>query len=120
MNQQKHWPCYLLKLGKVSTDTACAFIYHQPKLPKALKRVKEQVDMSYLSGKITDYIIKMGVISDELYEVYQYGFQIGMEMFSCFAVCLVIAIYLHTILEFAVFTYDIYAVTDICWWNTYE
>lgn len=46
----------------------------------------------------------MGVISDELYEVYQYGFQIGMEMFSCFAVCLVIAIYLHTILEFAVFT----------------
>ena len=60
--------------------------------------------MSYLSGKITDYIIKMGVISDELYEVYQYGFQIGMEMFSCFAVCLVIAIYLHTILEFAVFT----------------
>ena len=60
--------------------------------------------MSYLSGKITDYIIKMGVISDELYEVYQYGFQIGMEMFSCFAVCLAIAIYLHTILEFAVFT----------------
>lgn len=60
--------------------------------------------MRYLSGKITDYIIKMGVISDELYEVYQYGFQIGMEMFSCFAVCLVIAIYLHTILEFAVFT----------------
>ena len=49
---------YLLKLGKVSTDTACAFIYHQPKLPKALKRVKEQVDMSYLSGKITDYILK--------------------------------------------------------------
>lgn len=31
-----------LKLGKVSADTACAFIYHQPKLPKALKELKNK------------------------------------------------------------------------------
>lgn len=60
--------------------------------------------MRYLSGKITDFIIKAGVISEESYEIYQYGFQIGMEMFSCFAVCLAIAVYLHMIVEFAVFT----------------
>ncbi len=31
-----------LKLGKFSADTACAFIYHQPKLPKALKELKNK------------------------------------------------------------------------------
>lgn len=31
-----------LKLGKVSADTACAFIYHQPQMPKALKELKKK------------------------------------------------------------------------------
>lgn len=60
--------------------------------------------MRYLAGKITDYILKTGVISEELYEVYQYGFQIGMEMFCCFTVCLGISVYLHMMPEFVVFT----------------
>ena len=51
--------------------------------------------MRYLSEKITDYIIKSGAISGESYEIYQYGFQIGLEMGSCFLVSLGIALYLH-------------------------
>ena len=31
-----------LKIGKVSADTACAFIYHQPQMPKALKELKNK------------------------------------------------------------------------------
>ena len=29
-----------LKLGKISADSACAYIYHQPKMPKELKNIK--------------------------------------------------------------------------------
>lgn len=60
--------------------------------------------MKYLSKKITDYIIKAGAISKELYAVYQYGFQIGLEMLVCLFVCMSIAIYLHMIPEFIVST----------------
>lgn len=60
--------------------------------------------MKFLSGKITDYVVKSGAISKESYAVYQYGFQIGLEMLSCFLVSLFIAIYLHMIPQFIVFT----------------
>lgn len=30
-----------LKLGKMSADSACVYIYHQPKMPKALKELKK-------------------------------------------------------------------------------
>lgn len=60
--------------------------------------------MRHLSEKITDYIVKSGAISEESYAVYQYGFQIGLEMLSCFLVCFGIAIYLHMIPQFFVFT----------------
>lgn len=60
--------------------------------------------MKRLSEKLTGYIIRTGAIPEELYAVYQYGFQIGLEMLCCFAVCLCIAIYLHMVLEFMVFT----------------
>lgn len=29
-----------LKLGKMSANTACSYIYHQPKMPKELKKVE--------------------------------------------------------------------------------
>ena len=29
-----------LKLGKMSADSACCYIYHQPKMPEALKKMK--------------------------------------------------------------------------------
>lgn len=34
--------------------------------------------MKHLSEKITDYIVKAGVISEKSYTVYQYGFQISV------------------------------------------
>ena len=37
-----------LKLGKMSADSACCYIYHQPKMPEALKKMKKL----YLYGKI--------------------------------------------------------------------
>lgn len=60
--------------------------------------------MKYLSEKITDYIVKTGAVSEESYAIYQYGFQIGLEMISCFLVCFGIAICLHMIPQFFVFT----------------
>lgn len=30
-----------LKLGKMSADSACCFIYHQPTMPEALKKMKK-------------------------------------------------------------------------------
>ena len=29
-----------LKFGKMSADSACCYIYHQPKMPEALKNMK--------------------------------------------------------------------------------
>lgn len=60
--------------------------------------------MKYLSEKITDYVIKTGVVSSGSYSLYQYGFQIGLEMLFSLVVCLGVAIYLHMIPEFVVFT----------------
>ena len=60
--------------------------------------------MNWISKKITEYVIKSGVVSKELYAVYQYGFQIGLEMLVCFSVCLLIAIYLQIIPEFLLIT----------------
>lgn len=60
--------------------------------------------MKRLSEKLTVYIINAGAVSEELYAVYQYGFQIGLEMLCCFVFCLGIAICLHMIPEFIVFT----------------
>ena len=60
--------------------------------------------MKWLSEKLTDYVINTGAVSKELYAVYQYGFQIGLEMLSCLLVCLIISIYLHIIPEFIIFS----------------
>lgn len=30
-----------LKLGKVSADSACVYIYHQPKMPSGIKELKK-------------------------------------------------------------------------------
>lgn len=60
--------------------------------------------MKRLAQRLTVCAIKNGIVSEESYAVYQYGFQIGLEMLLCFGVCLSIAIYLHMIKEFVVFT----------------
>lgn len=60
--------------------------------------------MERLSEKLTQFVIDSGAISKESYAIYQYGFQIGLEMLSCLAVCSVIAVYLHMIPEFIALT----------------
>lgn len=60
--------------------------------------------MKYLAKKLADYVINVGAVPEESYAVYQYGFQIGLEMILSFGVCLGMAIYLHMIPEFVVFT----------------
>ena len=30
-----------LKIGKMSADSACCYIFHQPKIPEALKKMKK-------------------------------------------------------------------------------
>lgn len=31
-----------LKLGKMSADSACCYIFHQPRMPEKLKKMKNQ------------------------------------------------------------------------------
>ena len=42
--------------------------------------------MEYISKKLTDYILKKGMITEELTEVYEYGFQCFFRIFSEYSV----------------------------------
>lgn len=81
-------------------------LLHLPSAKDAgsIKENEEHEIMRQLSERLTRYVIKAGAVPEELYAVYQYGFQIGLEMLCCFVTCLAIAIYLHMIPEFIVFT----------------
>lgn len=46
----------------------------------------------------------VGGISEQMYEIYQYGFQMGLELIVCFITSLAIAVYLHMLLEFTIFS----------------
>ncbi len=55
--------------------------------------------MEYISKKLTDYILKKGMITEELTEVYEYGFQCFLE-FSLSTLCsIIIAIFLNMLPE---------------------
>lgn len=58
--------------------------------------------MKRWSKKLVRYIIEAGVASEELAEIYQYGFQMGLEMLVCFSVCFILALCLHMIPQFIV------------------
>lgn len=60
--------------------------------------------MKQISEKLTQYIIKSGAVSPESYAVYQYGFQVGLEMLCSLTICCITAILLDMILEFVIFT----------------
>lgn len=60
--------------------------------------------MKRLSERLTQYVVDSGAISKESYAIYQYGFQIGLEMLCCLAVCSGIAVYLRMIPEFIALT----------------
>lgn len=60
--------------------------------------------MKKISEIMALYIIRAGSVSPESFAVYQYGFQIGLEMLVTFTICCIIAILLQMVLEFIVFT----------------
>lgn len=46
MKSKKNLPAKVLantslKLGKITMDSACCYIFHQPKMPEALKKMKK-------------------------------------------------------------------------------
>lgn len=60
--------------------------------------------MKQISEKLTQYVIRSGAVPPESYSVYQYGFQVGLELFCSFVTCFVVALMLNMILEFIIFT----------------
>lgn len=60
--------------------------------------------MKRISEILTEYVIKSGAAAPESYVVYQYGFQVGLEMLCSFMICCFMAILLHMILQFIIFT----------------
>ena len=60
--------------------------------------------MKHIAEKLTKYVVKASAVSEEYYAIYQYGFQIGLEMLCCFIACLSIGVYLQMIPEFIVYT----------------
>ena len=67
--------------------------------------------MKWLSEKITEYIIKTGAVSKELYAVYQYGFQIDLEMMSCLISLFIIRVKPRK--------WDIFYIEDACFIGIY-
>lgn len=59
--------------------------------------------MKKIANKLASYVVHTGGISEQSFEVYQYGFQMGLEVMVCFVTSLGIAVYLHMIFEFAIF-----------------
>lgn len=55
--------------------------------------------MDYISKKLTDYIVKKGVIKEEDYEIYHYGLQSGIEVILCILLSIIIATVLDVFLE---------------------
>lgn len=61
--------------------------------------------MESLAQKLTNYIIKQGVISKNDYAIYKYGLQTGLEMETCVLVNAFISIYLNSFFLFLVFIF---------------
>ncbi len=59
--------------------------------------------MEKLATRLTRYVIRNSNIAPEAFEIYKYGFQIGLEMSTCVIVSLLISVYLHMFPEFIVF-----------------
>lgn len=63
--------------------------------------------MDYIAEKLTCYIANKGAISYEDFEIYRYGFLIGLEMLSCIATCILVAMQMgmagKCLLFFAIF-----------------
>lgn len=59
--------------------------------------------MTFLSIKLTNYILKMGIIEKDSYSIYQYGFQCFLEVSTSTICSILIASYLQMIPECILF-----------------
>lgn len=50
--------------------------------------------MEHLAKKLTEYILKKGIITEESFEIYQYGFQCFLELSASTICSIVIALFL--------------------------
>lgn len=55
--------------------------------------------MEYLAKKLTNYILEKGIITEESYEIYEYGFQCFLELSASTVCSIIIAIFLHMLPE---------------------
>lgn len=55
--------------------------------------------MEYISNKLTDFIVKKGVIREEDYAIYRYGLLTGMEVMLCVLQSFIISILLDVLLQ---------------------
>jgi accessory gene regulator B len=56
--------------------------------------------MENVSVKLTEYILKKGIIKDEDYALYLYGIQTGLESILCIAASMIIACLTHSFMEY--------------------
>lgn len=59
--------------------------------------------MEKIARKLTHYIIKEHIISEDEFEVYKYEFQIALELSVCIAICMIIAIWTQSFIEGVLF-----------------
>lgn len=59
--------------------------------------------MEKIAEKLTSYIIKKEVISNEDYEIYKYGFLTGIEILLCIITCFILSMKLQMIYECVTF-----------------
>lgn len=60
--------------------------------------------MEWLAKKLTTYLLQQNAIEEKEQELYQFGFQSGLEMMSCYLISLAAAAYLHRIPEYLLFS----------------
>lgn len=59
--------------------------------------------MERIAERITNYIYHSGAIEKDDYELYKYGFQSGLEMSFCVAICFLIAAVINSLYEEVLF-----------------
>ena len=55
--------------------------------------------MKKIANYLTDYICKKGIIKEEDYSIYNYGFQSGLELSFCLCICFIIAVIMGAFYE---------------------
>lgn len=59
--------------------------------------------MKKISNILTVYLLKNDIISQSQYNIYQFGFQVGLEFVVCIGLCFIISIQMHMIHLFVAF-----------------